>query len=283
MQTRNIALFPLVLLISGCVADDLSMDELPRNSPAEITTEESLIPESSSVDDDEIEIVYSEASESLEILVNVEKFARTAPGSTVEMQIAVTTADGVTTRHDLNWTSGGLQEIPRIEAPVLQDGLYEVVVTELVVDGRVQDRPLTRQRMDVRGDLDLYSSPHDDDDDGGWEDDDDDGGDWDDDDDDGGHDGGGHGGKKCKEGKDKHGSNYDDKLRGTERNDTLYGRDGKDKLWGYECHDRLYGGNGRDTLRGGQGDDFLDGGKGEDSCIGGKGKDKFRSCEYIEH
>lgn len=290
MANHKTTLFPLILLISGCAADEIPLDELPRVSPAEITTEESLD------DQEEIEIVYREADETMEVVVNMEKMARA--GSAIEMLIDVTTPDGATTRHGFNWTNGDDREIPRIEAPVLSNGPYEVVVAELVIDGRALDGPFTRQRMDVRGGLEPQGHSHDDnggdwddDDDGGdWHDDDDgdhDGGDWDDDD--GDHDGGdwddddgGHGGKKCKNGKKKHGSDYGDKLRGTDRNDSLYGYDGKDKLWGYECHDSLYGGNGRDFLKGGSGHDFLHGGKGEDVCQGGKGKDEFRSCEYID-
>jgi hypothetical protein len=300
MKNHNKALFPLVFLISGCAADEVPLDELARVAPTETMTEQSE-------NEEEIEILYREASESLEVVVDVEKLTRTALGSTIEMQIDVTTPDGATTRHDFNWTKDEDQAIPRIEAPVLNDGVYEVVVAELAIDGRILDRPFTRQRMDVRTSRDPQESHRDDDDDGGWDDDDDgdhdgdwddddDGGhdgDWDDDDDgghdggwddddDGGHDGGGHGGKKCKKGKKRHGSDYGDKLHGSDRNDILYGHDGKDKLWGYECHDDLYGGKGRDILKGGKGDDFLHGGKGEDTCIGGKGKDEFRSCEYID-
>jgi Ca2+-binding RTX toxin-like protein len=307
MENRNKSLLPLLFLISSCAADDAPIDQLSRASPAEMATEES--PERDlSIDEEEIEIIYREATSSLEVAVNVEKLTRMAGGSTIEMQVEVTTPDGATTRHDFSWTNGEDRVIPRIEAPVLHNGLYEVVVTELAIDGRMLDGSFMRQRMDVRGDRDPQESHQDggggwdddDDDDGGhdgWDDDDDgdhDGGDWDDDDD-GGHDGGdwdddddggwdddgGHGGDKCKRGKKKHGGDSNDKLRGTERNDLLYGHDGRDKLWGYECHDSLYGGDGRDTLKGGKGRDFLHGGKGEDTCEGGQGKDEYRSCERI--
>jgi hypothetical protein len=299
MKNRNKTLFPLIFLISGCAADEIPLDEQPRDSPAEMTTDEFD-------DEEDIVIVYREADEIMEVVVNVEKMARAARGSTIEMLIDVTTPDGVTTRHDFNWTNGEEREIPRIEAPVLRNGLHEVSIAELAIDGQVLVGPFPRQRMDVRaGDDPQESHKHDDggwddddgDHDGGWDDDDGDhDGGWDDDDgdhdggwddDDGDHDGGwedggGHGGKKCKKGKKKHGSDYSDNLHGSDRNDTLYGHDGKDKLWGYDCHDELYGGKGRDTLKGGDGKDYLDGGKGEDTCVGGKGKDEFRSCEYIK-
>lgn len=296
MKNRKTSLFPLVLLISGCTADDASLDELSRVSPAEITTEQSPESELSDESDEDIEIIYREATASLEVVVDVDKLTRAARGSTIEMKIDVTTPDGVTTRHDLNWTSGEGQDVPRIEAPVVHDGPYEVVVTELAVDGRVLEGALTQQRlrMDVRGDVQpqaaLGDDGHDDDGDhdGGDhdDDDDDDDGDWDDgdhDDDDGDwEEDGGHNGKKCKKGKTKHGGDYGDKLHGSDRNDKIYGYGGRDKLWGYECNDELYGGKGNDTLRGGKGRDFLHGGKGEDRCEGGAGKDEFRSCEYIQ-
>ena len=309
MKNRKTTLFPLALLISACAADELSLDEdeIARDSPAELATEKSLDSTLFADENEDIEIVYHEATASMEVLVNVEKLKRTARGSTVEMQIDVTTPNGATTRHDVDWTNGEKQDVPRIAAPVVHDGLYEVVVTDLAVDGRTLEGPFTRLRMEVQGGDDPQEAPggggghhddddgdggdwHDDDDDDGgdWhDDDDDDGGDWhDDDDDDGGWDGGGGGhggGHKCKQGKKKHGSDYGDKIHGTDRNDKIYGYDGKDKLFGYDCHDELYGGNGRDTLKGGEGKDFLHGGKGEDSCDGGPGKDEFRSCEYVKY
>jgi hypothetical protein len=306
MANHKSSLFPLILLISGCAADDASLDELSQASPTEVISERE--------DAEEVEIIYREATESLEVVVDVEKLTRAAQGSTIEMKIDVTTPDGTTTRHDLHWTNGEDLAIPRIEAPVLHNGSYEVVVTELAIDGRALEMPGVsgqRMRMNVQSDLDSLRS-HNDNDDGNWDDDgghdddddddDDDGGHHDgggwDDDDDGGHDdgdggwdddgghggggGGGHGDKKCKKkGKKKHGSDHNDKLHGSDRNDSIYGYDGKDKLWGYECNDKLYGGRGDDNLKGGKGKDYLDGGKGYDRCEGGAGKDEFRSCEDI--
>jgi hypothetical protein len=292
------SLFPLILLISGCAADDVSLDELSQASPTEVSSERE--------DAEDVEIIYREATESLEVVVDVEKLTRAAQGSTIEMKIDITNPDGTTTRHDLNWTNGEGLAIPRIEAPVVHNGSYEVVVTELAIDGRALEMPFSGQpmRMNVRGDLESLRSHNDDgnwDDDGGHDGGHDDDGDWDDDgghdddghdgghdgdggwDDDGGHGGGGgHGGQKCKKkGKKKYGDDHSDKLRGTEYNDILYGKGGNDKLWGYECHDELYGGKGDDNLRGGKGKDYLDGGKGYDRCEGGAGKDEFRSCEDI--
>jgi hypothetical protein len=292
MSSRQKAIFPFVLIISSCTA----------------ATEESPEPEleSSVDDDDDIQIVYREASASFEIVLNVEELSRIAQGSTIEMKVDVMSPDGITTRHDRSWTRGEDQEIPRIETPVVHDGAYEVVLTELAIDGRVLERPFTRQRMEVLGDRD-HEGHHDDgwdhDHDDGWDDDDDDGGHhddgWDDDGhhddgwdhDDGDHDDGwddddDHGDDdddhKCKRGKTIHGDDSSDELHGSKRNDIIHGQDGKDRLWGYECHDRLYGGKGRDILKGGEGDDFLHGGGGEDTCVGGSGHDEFRNCERVK-
>jgi hypothetical protein len=300
MSSRKQAILPFVLIIGGCVADDAP-------SLAGTATEESPDSEASADADDDIQLVYREASASFEIVMNAEALSRIARGSTIEMKVDVTTPDGITTRHDRSWTDGEDQEIPRIETPVVHNGAYEVVLTELAIDGRVLERPFKRQRMEVLGGHE-HGGDHDDgwdDDDGdhddGWDDDDDDGHDgwdddddgdhddgWDDDDDDdddGDHDDGwddDDDDRKCKRGKTIHGDDSRDELRGSKRNDIIHGNDGKDRLWGYGCHDRLYGGKGRDILEGGSGDDLLHGGGGEDTCVGGRGDDEFRSCERVK-
>jgi hypothetical protein len=69
------------------------------------------------------------------------------------------------------------------------------------------------------------------------------------------------------------GSNFDDKLEGSNKNNTLEGMGGNDKLYGGNGDDLLMGGAGDDELYGENGKDVLEGGDGNDKLYGGNGED----------
>jgi hypothetical protein len=209
LKNHKTTMFPLLVLLIGCVADDeFAFERVTAESLSEAMTDESL----ESIDDD-VQLDYRKATASLDVALNVDKFAGAASASTIDCTIDVTTPDGMTTRHELSWTKSEDQEIPRFEIPVLDNGPYEVVLTGLAIDGQALEVPFTRQRLDVKADRDEAERSHrghgrgrghghghghgghghGHHDDGGHDDDDDDGGhhdDDDDDDDDGGHHGG---------------------------------------------------------------------------------------------
>ncbi|MCA0995107.1 S8 family serine peptidase [Alloyangia pacifica] len=71
----------------------------------------------------------------------------------------------------------------------------------------------------------------------------------------------------------EHGTEGDDRMRGSAEDDILHGHGGDDYLVGGAGTDELYGGSGNDDLRGGDGDDIMFGDAGDDSFAGGKGND----------
>ena len=69
------------------------------------------------------------------------------------------------------------------------------------------------------------------------------------------------------------GSNFNDRITGTDSGVTLNGQLGDDKLFGGDGIDVLIGGGGDDKLVGGAGDDTLQGGDGDDKLLGEGGAD----------
>jgi Ca2+-binding RTX toxin-like protein len=69
------------------------------------------------------------------------------------------------------------------------------------------------------------------------------------------------------------GSDFNDKIDGSDTANILVGLGGNDTLNGNGGNDTLYGGDGADTLNGGDGDDTLVGGAGADTLNGGDGND----------
>jgi Ca2+-binding RTX toxin-like protein len=71
------------------------------------------------------------------------------------------------------------------------------------------------------------------------------------------------------------GSNYKDRLEGTDAQNWLYGNGGDDILYGRGGIDVLSGGAGLDTLYGGGGQDWMYGNEGADRLVGEDGDDKL--------
>jgi hypothetical protein len=196
---------------------------------------------------DDIQIVYDEASASMDIGIDVRKFDR-VEGSMIEIQVHVTTADGTQSRHDLVWTSGESGEILGFELPAVSNGLYEVVLTRLVIDGEAIAEPLPHASMRLLG---VRSDE-----------------DW-------------GGQEECPPGNAVHGTQEPDELFGTAGNDELLGHEGNDSLHGLVCDDFLDGSEGNDVLYANEGDDVLHGGAGYDQCFGGPGTDIYFGCEEV--
>jgi Ca2+-binding RTX toxin-like protein len=199
------------------------------------------------LDGDDIQIVYDEASASMDIGIDVRKFDR-VEGSMIEIQVHVTTADGTQSRHDLVWTSGESGEILGFELPAVSNGLYEVVLTRLVIDGEAIAEPLPHASMRLLG-----VRSHDD-----WV-----------------------GQGVCPHGDAVHGTQGPDELFGTAGNDEILGHEGNDTLHGLACDDFLDGSEGNDVLYADEGDDVVHGGAGYDQCFGGQGTDIYFGCEEV--
>ena len=69
------------------------------------------------------------------------------------------------------------------------------------------------------------------------------------------------------------GSDFGDRLRGTDGPNVIKGGGGRDKIYGYDGNDILIGGKGADQVYGGLGTDELQGQRGDDSLFGGAGND----------
>ncbi|MGB5559958.1 MAG: calcium-binding protein [Paracoccaceae bacterium] len=72
------------------------------------------------------------------------------------------------------------------------------------------------------------------------------------------------------------GSNRADQIWGGGGNDMIKSKGGSDRLFGGGGNDRLKASGGNDLLDGGDGNDFLDGSKGNDRLIGGAGNDYLK-------
>lgn len=234
-MTTGKTILTLVFLGTGC---------LP--APADEQFDES----SMTLEEDAIQIVYDEASASIGVDVDIEAFAPEADGSTIEIQVDVTAPDGTNTRHELNWTSSEERSHGGFGIPALSNGLYEIELTRLAIDGETIDGMTARGSMTLLG---VRSEGE----------------------------AGGQGGG-CKKGDTITGTSGKDELYGTKNDDELIGKEGNDELHGKECHDLLRGGKGNDELYGGKGKDELHGGKGNDECYGGKGSDMFFNCEKVQ-
>jgi hypothetical protein len=226
----------LVLLGAGCMPE-----------PSDPQFDESSI----TLDEEPIQIVYDEATASIGVGLDIEGLVQRVEGSTIEIQVDVTTPDGIKTRHELDWTIGDDRALSGFGVPALSNGLYEVELTRLAIDGEMIDGMTARGSMRLLGARDEQQA-------------------------------GGQGGGECKKGDTINGSKNDDELYGSKNDDVLNGKEGDDELDGKECHDILHGGKGDDVLRGGKGKDELHGGKGKDECSGGQGADMFFNCEEVE-
>jgi hypothetical protein len=245
-MARNKAIL-LVVLALGCSAET-DVGEAGESLEATLN----------GFDDEDIVLVYDEASGRIDVVVDTGDLEWRALDPTVELQVEVVSPDGSRTLHDLGFAQDEDDpEATRVEMPALDEGLYEVTVSRWAIDGETVAGPIVHRTMELLRVGDGEEGK---------------GKDHDDDDDDD---------KDCKKGKLIKGSDGRDELRGTKRKDTLLGFDGKDSLKGFECPDVLRGGKGKDELWGHEGRDLLDGGKGKDICRGGKGKDKFIDCEKV--
>jgi hypothetical protein len=219
----------LALLVLGC--------------SGEVGTTDEQFPQASA----EIVMTYHEGSSSLDIVVDLAEFIQDAQIDSIEMQVDVTIPDGKTERHDLIWTQGSKPEIPRIEMPAFDEGLYDVVLTRLYINGesvRSIDSLAVRQSMELLGDNDSDQLNG-----------------------------------NCQAGELIEGTDGSDYLVGTQGKDSMHGQEGPDAMYAGDCGDVIRGGKGNDDLWGEQGNDNLLGGDGNDVCRGGAGMDTFSSCE----
>jgi hypothetical protein len=236
----------------GCSADSATEEQL-RDSAVANDAEAALETALRALDDQDIVFSYYEKSSSVDVVVELEQVSRLARGFTIEFQLDVVLPDGTNVRHELDWTSGDDDEVPRIAFPSAGSGRYEATVSNLAIDGRPLVDGLTLTWfMELRANDGRAAAP------GelgllapdtsqvvAW----------------------------CGQGNPKFGfDNFDDVLHGGDSNNAMYGRSGNDSMWGYECNDTLYGEAGDDTLRGGGGVDV---------CHGGLGlNDSLINCEY---
>jgi serralysin len=71
------------------------------------------------------------------------------------------------------------------------------------------------------------------------------------------------------------GTNFGDRLTGSDANEIIEGRKGADKVVGGQGNDRLDGGRANDSVYGGTGNDVVKGGAGADRIYGEAGRDKL--------